>query len=155
PNVTPGTTYYRFTTAAALRAEIDADLAALRARFPGRVDDGPLLYAGTSQGANLGAALAIAEPARFPRIVLTEGGHDRWSAAAVRAFAEGGGQRVLFACGLPDCAERSRAKAALLAQAGVAARVVYGAGAGHVPYGRVFEVTREARGWLLEGEKRW
>jgi hypothetical protein len=154
-DLSPGSTTYRFASAEALRDEMDADLAALRAHFPGRVDDGPALYAGTSQGAFLGVVLALVDPARFPRLVLTNGGYNRWTPASAREYAAKGGKRVLFACGEASCIERARTNVRVLQDAGVAARAVYAEGAGHIPYGPVADVTREAIGWVLAGDARW
>ncbi len=80
PGVTPGTTYYTFTTWQALDAEIEEGLAALRERFPGRLDDGLPLYIGFSLGARFGISIALAHPGRYPRLLLSEGGHDAWTA---------------------------------------------------------------------------
>jgi pimeloyl-ACP methyl ester carboxylesterase len=154
-HVTPGTTYYGFTTWEALDAEIEAGLAALRERFPGRLDEGPPLYVGFSIGARLGVSLAVEHPGRYPRLLLSEGGHDAWTAATIRRFVEGHGERVLFACGDMACVAEAKPKAALLEQAGVQTKLVYGAGSRHEPYGPIFDETRKAIGWLVEGDPRW
>lgn len=153
--VTPGTTYYSFTNAEALDAEIEAGVAALRARFPGRIDDGPPLYIGFSLGARFGITLALKHPGRYPRMVLTEGGHDGWTSETARRFADAGGVRVLFGCGELLCVQEAKPKAALLTTAGVGAKLVYGAGSGHQPYGPVFDETRRAIDWLFDGDPRW
>jgi hypothetical protein len=147
----------RFTYAGddALDDEIDAALAALRARFPDHVDDGPSLYVGFSLGSHLGVALTSQRPSHFPRVILVEGGHDRWTSATANAFTAGGGLRVLFACGQLACAEAARPKAALLEAAGAAARVILAENAGHRSDGPVAALTRDALPWLLEGDPRW
>jgi predicted esterase len=145
---------YRYPTWDTLDAEIEAGLAALRERFPGRVDDAPVLYAGFSQGANMGVAVMEKRPSRYRRAVLTEGGHWRWTAERARAYAEGGGERVLFACGRASCVEEATASAALLTAAGVKAKIVAAEGAGHVAGGKVAAETRGALEWLFEGEER-
>jgi pimeloyl-ACP methyl ester carboxylesterase len=89
-------------------AEIDAALAALRARYPGRVDEGPLLLAGFSLGAIYSARFAVARPKRFPLLYLVEGSHKVWTPKAIRRFAKGGGQGVLFGCGRKGCGAWSR-----------------------------------------------
>jgi len=151
----PNAARYRYPTWDTLDAEIEAGLAALRARFPGRVDDGPALYAGFSQGANMGVAVMAKRPSRYRRAVLTEGGHWRWTAERARAYAEGGGERVLFACGRTSCVEEAAASVALLEAAGVKAMIVAAEGAGHVAGGPVAAETRSALGWVFEGEERW
>lgn len=154
-DIPPNEAGYRYPTWDTLDAEIDAGLAALRARFPGRVDDGPVLYAGFSQGANMGVAVMAKRPSLYRRAVLTEGGHWRWTSARARAYAEGGGERVLFACGRASCVKEAAASAALLEAAGVKAKIVAAEGAGHVATGAVAAETRGALPWLFEGEEHW
>ncbi len=82
------------------RHEIDAGLAALRARFGAYVTDGPMIYAGFSLGAILGVSVVADDPGRFPIAVLGEGGQEQWTPARVASFSGGGGQRVLFVCSI-------------------------------------------------------
>jgi predicted esterase len=150
----PNDASYRYPTTDTLDAEIEASLAALSARFPRRVDEKAVLYAGFSQGANMGVALMAKRPSRYRRAVLTEGGHWRWTAERARAYAEGGGERVLFACGRPSCVKEAAASAALLEAAGVKAKIVAADGAGHVAGGAVAAETRSALNWLFENDAR-
>ncbi len=153
----PSASDVRFTyeSNARLEQEIDAGLAALRARFPEHVDPGAVLYTGFSLGAIMGSAIAARRAALFPRLVLVEGGHDKWTQATARAFADGGGQRVLFVCAQAGCGAAAKAAAARLEKAGVLTRVVRGKEAGHRYDGPVAEETRRALGWALEGDARW
>ena len=88
--------------------EIDAGLAALKARHPGRVDPATPLLAGFSLGAIYSARFAVARPDRFPRLYLVEGSHKIWTLAAMRRFARKGGRAVLFGCGRKGCGAWSR-----------------------------------------------
>ncbi|WP_437307643.1 hypothetical protein [Sorangium sp. So ce388] len=153
----PSASDVRFTyeSNARLEQEIDAGLAALRARFPEHVDPGSVLYTGFSLGAIMGSAIAARRAALFPRLVLVEGGHDKWTPATAKAFAEGGGQRVLFVCAQAGCGAAASAAAARLEKAGVLTRVVRGKEAGHRYDGPVAEETQRALGWILEGDLRW
>jgi len=117
---------YRYRSGAALSREIDAAVEALAHRYGPYVDAGPMLYTGFSLGAILGAWLIAHEPARYPRAVLIEGGEDRFSAATAAAFAHGGGQRVLFACGLKSRMPPASVAAKLLERAGVPSHAVLG-----------------------------
>ena len=135
-------------------------LAALSARYPGYVDESAMLYTGFSLGAILGAALVAREPGRFPRAVLIEGGEDKWTAERAQHFARGGGQRVLFACGLRGRVAGANRAAALLERAGAGARVVLGKLPGksefiHWYNGPIADETAAALPWLLEGDPRW
>ncbi|XXY45512.1 hypothetical protein WME91_36465 [Sorangium sp. So ce269] len=153
----PSASDVRFTyeSNARLEQEIDAGLAALRARFPEHVDPGAVLYTGFSLGAIMGSAIAARRAALFPRLVLVEGGHDKWTPATAKAFAEGGGQRVLFVCAQAGCGAAASAAAARLEKAGVLTRVVRGKEAGHRYDGPVAEETQRALGWILEADPRW
>ncbi|WP_438018053.1 hypothetical protein WMF18_02770 [Sorangium sp. So ce315] len=153
----PSASDVRFTyeSNARLEREIDAGLAALRARFPEHVDPGPALYTGFSLGAIMGSAIAARRAALFPRLVLVEGGHDRWTSATAKAFADGGGQRVLFVCAQAGCGAAAAAAAARLEKAGVQTRVVRSKEAGHRYDGPVAEETQRALGWVLAGDPRW
>ncbi|WP_437623565.1 hypothetical protein [Sorangium sp. So ce1151] len=153
----PSASDVRFTyeSNARLEQEIDAGLAALRARFPEHVDPGAVLYTGFSLGAIMGSAIAARRAALFPRLVLVEGGHDKWTPASAKAFAEGGGQRVLFVCAQAGCGAAASAAAARLEKAGVLTRVVRGKEAGHRYDGPVAEETQRALGWAIEGDARW
>lgn len=155
PPSSPAETAYTYDSAKTLAAEIDAGLAALRARFGAWVDDGPALYAGCSRGAFLGATIAAEDAARFPRIALVEGGHDPWTPANVKRFAEGGGKRVLFTCGQGACYQAANAKARLLRAAGVEAKIAYAPFMGHLCHDRVAEETKRALPWLFAGDARW
>jgi predicted esterase len=141
-----------------LEKEIEAGLAALRARFGPWIDPGPMIYTGFSLGAIMGVAIASRRngPERYPRMILVEGGFDRWTAANVKAFvAPGGARRILFACGQAGCAQAAKRAAAQLEKAGVATRVVHGKGVGHSYDGPVAEEVKGALGWLLEGDPRF
>ena len=151
--VLPGT--FTYDDHQALADEIDAGIAALRARFPEHVDDGPLVYAGFSLGSFHGVRVVNKDPGRTPRVVLIEGGHDPWDDATIAAFARGGGLRVLFVSGQEIHEERSQRVASELGEAGVAARAVYAEGAGHVYTGFVRDRLAEMFDWVIEGDDRW
>jgi pimeloyl-ACP methyl ester carboxylesterase len=89
--------------------EIKAGLAALQAKFPGRVDvEGPILLAGFSLGSIYSARYAVGDPSRFPRLYLVEGSHKVWTRKAMRRFARKGGKAVVFGCGRRGCGAQSR-----------------------------------------------
>jgi hypothetical protein len=151
---------FRYTSGPALASEIDADLRALQERYPEYVDTGPMLYAGFSLGAILGAWIVGHDPGRYPRAVLTEGGEDRVSDAVAASYAKGGVQRILFACGLASRVRPATQAVRRLDRAGVSARVVLGKlpDAGqfiHWYNGPVAEETKAQLDWLFEGDPRW
>jgi pimeloyl-ACP methyl ester carboxylesterase len=143
---------FTYENNAALERELDADLAALRARFPDHADLDHLLYAGFSLGAILGVAIAARHPERFPRLVLIEGGHDRWTPGVAADFAKGGGQRVLFVCSQAYCGPEAARAGARIEKAGAAMRVVRGPDVGHRYDGPTAEAVKKALPWVLEGD---
>lgn len=122
-----------------LEKEVFAALHALTERFGPRVQPGPMLYTGYSQGATMGALFLTRHGARFPYMILTEGGSASFSKTSAKRFKESGGKRVLFVCGGTGCRKRALESAALLERAGVEARVEYVPGGGHADWGSVGE----------------
>lgn len=139
----------------ALHAEIYDALAALRARFPEHVDDGPVVYAGFSLGSFQGVRVVSKDPDKTPRVILIEGGHDPWEDGLIETFADGGGLRVLFVSGQDVHDQRSQRIARALTEAGIGAKTVHAEGAGHVYTGPVREQIAAAFDWVVEGDERW
>ncbi len=136
------------------RREIDAGLRALRARFGAHVAEGPSILVGFSLGANVGARIAIADPAAFPRLVLAEGGHGAWARPATLAFAKGG-RRVLFACSQAGCREVAKGPAAALRAAGIETDLAYAGNIGHLVDERVVSSIRARWPFVIEGDERY
>ena len=146
---------FTYTNNQSLEKEIAAAMAALARGFPDYVDLRAPIYTGFSLGAIMGVRIASRDPSLATRAVLVEGGHDHWTPAMVKAFAAGGGRRVLFACGQGGCVAAARQPAALLEKAGVATRVVHGKGVGHGYGGAVAAEIKAAFEWLITGDPRW
>jgi dienelactone hydrolase len=146
---------FSYQTNEALDREVTAALAALAARFPDHADVDRPLYTGFSLGAIMGVSIAARAPLRYPRLVLIEGGHDRWTHASAAAFVKGGGQRVLFVCSQAWCESDARLAGSRLRAAGGAVKVVRGRDVGHSYSGPVAEETKRALGWVLEDDDRW
>jgi len=151
---TPGDTRYTHTGGASLLGYIDASLAALAERYPDRADTHAPLLAGFSLGASEILGLAVKDPPRFPRIALIEGAWDGWTDARARAYAGGGGQRVLYGAGQRDVERRQRETAKRLVDAGLETRVVF-APAGHSFDQRLVDAIRAEAAWLVDGDPRW
>lgn len=134
--------------------EVAAAMKSLKQRFGAYVDDREPIYAGFSRGAFLGASLVAKHPERFRRVILIEGGQSAWSAESASAFARGGGQRVLFACGQQSCVEESESAASYLRTEKVETKIVMGA-EGHGYKKQVKDQLRRSLGWLTEGDPRW
>lgn len=132
-------------------------LDALIARYPAHVaKDAPIVYAAFSQGANMAGRLLGTEAKRFPRAVFTEGGHRVFEDAELaRAYAKGGGERVLFTCSQPGCAPAFASSRMTLERAGVGARVEYSGPHGHSMPPAVRESIHAALPWIVEGLRGW
>lgn len=138
-----------------LEREVDAGLTALRAQYGTYVAPGPVVYAGFSRGAFLGASLVAKHPARYSRAVLIEGGQSAWNDETASAFAKNGGKRVLFACGQPSCVAEAERAAAVLARQSVQTRIVHGQGEGHGYKRQVKEQLKASFDWATEGDPLW
>jgi predicted esterase len=149
-----GEAFYTYAGNVAIEKEVEASLAALRARFPEHVDERAPVYLGWSLGALTANAMIGRHPERFPRIVLAEG-TTPWTAATARAVAAAGGKRVLYMCGQPGCVAASNEAATVLERAGIATKVVYAKGGGHAIQGAVAEQLRAAFPWITEDDPRW
>jgi predicted esterase len=145
---------YTYGALALTTAELEAGLSALEARFGQHVRPGPKVLVGFSLGAIHAAKLMVAEPAVYPRGLLIEGG-EAWSAQSARRYREGGGERVLFACGQETCRQRAKQAVALLERAGVSARVASGGKAGHTYDGAVQDAVAAEWTWLTSGASGW
>jgi predicted esterase len=150
----PSDVRFTYQTARALEAEIDAAFEALKAGYADHVDDGPVVYTGFSLGAIMGSSIVARSPARYPRAVLIEGGYGAWQQRA-KAFAKGGGRRVLFGCGQEACRASAKQAAGPLEAAGVGTTVVLAKGQGHRYDGPVAEQVKGAFDWAVEGDARW
>jgi predicted esterase len=146
---------YYFPDHLTLEREVVAARAALERLHPEWVDAERGIYAGYSQGAQMGLLMSLDQGARLPRLLLIEGGSGDFSAANVRRLARSGGERVALVCGTPGCQRNARLGAARLAQAGLQGDVYYAPDAGHTYLGAVSEEAARAFIRLTEGDERW
>lgn len=115
-----------------LSARVDAAVAAVRAKFGAYVEPGPMIFAGFSQGATFAEPFLRGNAARFPIVILAEGGYaTARSPSFARAFRAAGGRRIVLVCGSPGCFSSAVVSKRVLEAAGVEALVVGDAKAGH------------------------
>lgn len=138
----------------ALGAELVAALDALGSAHP-RVDPEGLVYMGYSQGATMGLLFTQEHPARFPRLLLVEGGFDDWNARAARRYAAQSGAGVVLLCGIAHCADRAARARGMLERAGVAVRFEHVRGGGHTYVGAMGERAAAHLRWLVRDDPRW
>jgi predicted esterase len=146
---------YYFPNHHHLERELQAILRSVRGALSELVDDGPVVYAGYSQGGIMGALVARQHPSLLSRLVLVEGGALEWDVPTANKFRRGGGERVLLVCGQGGCARAAARAKGWLERAGVAARAEHVSGAGHTTFGPVAERLRETFEWVVEGDARW
>jgi len=147
----PGQDRWQLPVAARLRREIAAGRAALVARHPGRVADGPDVYVGFSQGAHRISRMALADPARFPRVQLIEGGASFWRGPT--RYARHGG-RVALVCAMRWCEQRGRRAAEALNRGRAEARLERRDGAHH-DFDVMEPAIRETFEWLVADDPRF
>ena len=150
-----GDTRYAHIGGPALLGYIDASLAALAARYPDYADTATPLLAGFSLGSWEVLALAVQQPARFPRVALVEGVTDKLDDARARAFVQGGGVRILFGCGHKGCEQTAKATAQRLeAHDHLPAHVAF-APVNHTFDPPLEDAVHAELAWLVEGDGRW
>lgn len=120
-----------------LEREVLAVVAAVRATYGSRVSENDGVYLGFSQGATMGALMLVEHGARFPHLVLIEGGSGDWTLKRAERFHASGGQSVFIVCGTAACARRATASAETLERAGVRAITRHAEGGGHTELGPV------------------
>jgi predicted esterase len=120
-----------------LEREVLALVAAVRATYGSRVSENDGVYLGFSQGATMGALMLVEHGARFPHLLLIEGGSGDWTLKRAERFHASGGQSVFIVCGTAPCARRATASAETLERAGVRAITRHAEGGGHTELGPV------------------
>ncbi len=158
PRDPPHESGYFYDGHPALGQEIAKALQALADRFGDRVDLARPIFAGYSQGANMGALILPTHPASFGHAVLWEGGvgeFQEWNIRAAKRFHERGGRRVILACGRADCVKAARLTATNMRRGGLEPRIVFVAGAGHTYAGPLRKRVLETFAWLVEDDDRW
>jgi pimeloyl-ACP methyl ester carboxylesterase len=139
-----------------LEREVDAAIAALRVSpHAAFVADGPATWAGFSLGAIMGVAIAERRPQDFSTLLLVEGGVDRFRDETVRAFAKGGGKRVMFVCAQRGCKGVALPRAKALERAGVSATVVDAGNIGHAYSGPVADAIGKELPSFLANDSRF
>ncbi len=138
-----------------LEREFTAAMESLVRAHPGLVDAQRSLYAGYSQGGQMGLLMLLGRGAQVPRLLLVEGGAGDWTLPRVRRFKRSGGERVAILCGTPGCAQRATASAARLEAAGLRSYAHYVPGGGHTYGGSMLPELRKAFAELTEDDPRW
>lgn len=130
-------------------AELNAAETALRARFGDRISPGIAAIGGFSKGTWHVVTMARGAPARFPAILLMEGGHGALDKATIRALGAAR-TRVALACGTRSCTRTAVARCRGLEKAGAPCRSAVDLDVGH-SYNPPFErLGAPLLRWLLD-----
>ncbi len=152
-----GADRWTYATRETLVKELTLALDALRAGYPAYVDVEHPVFAGFSLGAILGMHLlsnASGGP-QYRAAVFIEGGYKGWSSATATAFAEQGGERVLFACGQAACRAASKQAVSILEKHNVLAETVSGGDVGHSYDGTVADAVAARWAWVVGDDERF
>ena len=120
-----------------LEREVLAVVTAVHESYGAQVSESDGVYLGYSQGATMGALMLVQHGARFPHLLLIEGGSGNFTLKGAERFRASGGQSVFIVCGTPPCAERATTTARTLERAGLRAVTRYAEGGGHTELGSV------------------
>jgi predicted esterase len=146
---------YYFPNHHTLKREALAALDALGRAYPAFADTRGVVYAGYSQGAQMGLLMLADQGARAPRLLLVEGGAGDWNAQRSASFSRTGGLAVALVCGTSGCQRNALRSQRRLAAAGVRVSTHYVPGAGHTYLGGVIPSLTEAFAGLTQDDPRW
>ena len=132
-----------------------AALAAVREKYAPYVLDGPVVYAGFSQGSYLAPYVIRKHPDVFSMMALDEGGYEQTGGDFPRVFAHGGGRRAVLMCSTPMCEGGFSPSRVLLERAGVDARVQKLGPFGHTVNDTVIAAIQPQMKWLVRDDARW
>jgi predicted esterase len=134
---------WTYKGAARVEAEIEAGLAALEARYPGRVTRENMVLAGFSLGAILAPGPVESSPGKYKHLFLVEGGVEKLDRKRIEALRRAGLAGVGLAMSAPGRRRLANAAIAQLRAAGLQAIFVDMKGAGHA-YSAQFGTTGAA-----------
>lgn len=129
-----------------LAREVAAARAALAARFAGRVDDGPDVWIGFSQGAHRIARLVGANGSSYPLVQLVEGGNSLFASGA-----RGYRGRIAIVCAQPFCV---RGAARVVSELGASARTEH-VETCHACLDELMPAIVRTFDWLIENDARF
>jgi predicted esterase len=115
-----------------LAERVEIAVRAARSKFAEYIELGPMIFAGFSQGATYAEPFLRKNAARFPIVILAEGGYaTAQSHSFAQAFRAAGGRRIVLVCGGSGCFVSAQRSKKVLESAGVEVLVVGDPKAGH------------------------
>ncbi len=125
----------------------------LKTKFGEYVAGGSVVLVGFGSSAEHAMAIARQEPAFFARLALIDGGHQSWSATAAGAFAQRGGQRVLFGCSNEPCRAEIEPKLPVIRSQNLAIQLAFGGELPNPLDPRMIELLHQRFAWLISNEQ--
>ncbi len=123
---------FGWASPSALARRVDDAVTLTRERYGAHIAAGAMIYAGFSQGATFAEPFLRKNAARFPIVILAEGGYQTSrDPSFARAFREAGGRRIVLVCGSAACFRSAIGARKVLEAAGIEALVVGDELAGH------------------------
>lgn len=123
---------FAWASANAIERALDAGLLELQRRRGRYLAQGPVVYAGFSQGATLAEPILRARARELPIAILAEGGYTiARSAGFADAYRAGGGRRVVLVCGSRHCFQNAASAKPVLERADLQVLIVGDEQAGH------------------------
>ena len=148
--------FWTWGSAESIAKRAEQAMRIVRARFPGYVADGPMVYGGWSQGGTLAATVIAAHPGMFDRAVMLEIGHTPLDATSVVASLKAGGvKRAIVSCSSMPCRELAKNLERAAARAGLPFAVNDVGLRGHWFDAPVFDTLGKRFPWLVEGDEQW
>jgi hypothetical protein len=143
-------------SAAAIAAQADRAVTALRARYSAWIDDGPLVYGGWSQGATLATDVVAARPGTYDRVALVEVGHTPLDATTVAStFARTGVRRAVVSCSSSKCRSFARDFTTAARRLRLPSQTADVGNRGHWFDEPVFRALGPKVAWMVEDERRF
>jgi pimeloyl-ACP methyl ester carboxylesterase len=138
-------------------ARIARAVAAAKRTFGAWIKDtSSFILVGFSMGGTQVARVAYREPQRYRRILIGDSAYEpRPALTFARAWAQGGGERVVFLCTTSGCEPSQRAAARKVAKENRLARLNISATQVHGLSERAVESLRRDWPWLVEGAEGW
>ena len=143
-------------SATAIAAQADRAVAAVRARYGAFISDGPLIYAGWSQGATLAAQVIASRPGTYDRVALVEIGHTPLDASSVAStLVASGVRRAVVTCESWKCRAFAQGFQSAARTRGLQAQLVDVGLRNHWFDEPVFRALAPKMVWMVEDQQRF
>jgi hypothetical protein len=134
------------------RGPLRALLRELKQKFTAHVASGSVALIGVGKYTEDVLGLVREEPSFFSRVVLVDGGYERFSSAEASLFSSRGGKKLLFVCGTQACRVQAGHVSVIAQRSDVDAKVSDYDAANSPELGKMLAPNLA---WLLADDARW